>query len=60
MIKNRDYRDKYIGNTNVLDGGYEKVTKRLMYFSPRRECFDEDVLSNMLHTILPETLRQSF
>ena len=49
-----------MGYINVLCGGYKKVIKRLMYFSPPKECFYEDVLSNILHTILPEPLQQSF
>ena len=38
----------------------KKVIKRLMYFSPPTKCYYEDVLSNILHTISSETLRQSF
>ena len=48
-----------MGYITVLRG-YKKVIKRLMYFSPPAKCFYEDILSNMLHTILPELLRQSF
>ena len=51
---------KYMGYIIVLYGGYKKVIKRLMYFSPPTKCFYEDVFSNMLHTILSELLRQSF
>ena len=42
-----------MGYITILYGGYKKARKRLMYFY-------EDVLSNMLHTILSELLRQSF
>ena len=51
---------KYMGYITVLYGGYKKVIKRLIYFSPPTKCFYDDVLSNMLHTILSELLRQSF
>ena len=34
-----------MGYINVLYGGYKKVIKRLMYFSPPTECFYEHVLS---------------
>ena len=44
----------------VLYGGYKKIIKMFMYFSPPTKCFYEDVLSNTLHTILSELLRQSF
>ena len=33
-----------------------EVIKRLVYFSLPTKCFYEDVLSNILHTILSETL----
>ena len=49
-----------MGYTNVLHGGYKKVMKRLMYFSPPAKCFYEDILPNILHTTLSEPLRQSF
>ena len=48
-----------MGYLNVLHGGYVKVVERLMYFSPPTKCFYEDVLSNILHTILSEPLWQS-
>ena len=50
---------KYIGYINVLSGGYKKFIKRLMYFSPPTKRFSEDVISNILHTMSSETLRQS-
>ena len=50
---------KDMGYINVLYGGYKTVIKRLMYFSPPKECFYEDVLSNILHAILSEPLHQS-
>ena len=49
-----------MGYINALYGGYKKVIKRLMYFSPPTKCFYEDVLSKILHTISSKTLRQSF
>ena len=49
-----------MGYITVLYGGYKKVIKRLIYFSPPTKCFYDDVISNMLHTILSELLRQSF
>ena len=49
-----------MGYIIVLYGGYKKMIKKLMYFSPPTICFCEDVLSNMLQTILSELLRQSF
>ena len=49
-----------MGHIIVLDGGYKKVIKRLMYFSPPTKCSYGDVFSNMLHAILSELLRQSF
>ena len=51
---------EYVGYMIVLYGGYKKVIKKLMDFSFPTKCFHEDVLSNMLHTILFELLRQSF
>ena len=45
---------------NVFYGGYKKVIKRLMSFSPPTKRFYEDVLSNIPHTMLSESLRQSF
>ena len=51
---------KYMGYITVLYGVYKKVIKKLMYFSPLAKCFHEDVLSNMLHTILSELQRQNF
>ena len=51
---------KYMGYKTVFYGDYNKVIKRLMYFCPPTKCFYEDVLSNMLQTILSELLRQSF
>ena len=51
---------KYMGYKTVFYGDYKKVIKRLMYFCPPTKCFYEDVLSNMLQTILSELLRQSF
>ena len=44
----------------VLYGGYKKIIKMFMYFSLPTQCFYEDVLSNTIHTILSELLRQSF
>ena len=44
-----------ISYINVLNGDYKKVIKRLMYFSPPTKCFYKNVLSNILHTILPES-----
>ena len=49
-----------MGYLNVLYGGYKKFIKRLMYFSRPTKCFYEDVLSNILNTMLSESLRQSF
>ena len=49
-----------MGYITVLCGGYKMVIKRLMYFSPPTKCFYEDVISNMLYTVLSELLRQSF
>ena len=49
-----------MGYITVLYGGFKKVIKRLMYFSPHTKWFYEDALSNILHTILSELLRQSF
>ena len=51
---------KYIGYINVLYGGHKKVKKRVKYFSPPTNCFYEDILSNILHTISSLTLLQSF
>ena len=48
-----------MGYTNVLHASYKEVVKKLMYFSPPTKCFHEDVLSNILHTILSEPLKQS-
>ena len=45
---------------NVFYGGYKKVIKSLMYFSPPTKCFYGDVLSNILHTILSKSLQQGF
>ena len=49
-----------MGYINLFYGGYKKVVKRLMYFDPPTKCFYEDVLSKILHTVLPEPLWQSF
>ena len=49
-----------MGYINVLCGGYKKVIKRLMYFSPPKECFYEDVLTSILHILLSEPLQQRF
>ena len=49
-----------MGYLNVLYGGYKKVIKRLMFFSPLTKCYYKDGLSNILHTILSEPLRLSF
>ena len=49
-----------MGYITVLYGGYKKVIKRLMFFSPPTKCFYENVISKMLHTILSELLQQSF
>ena len=49
-----------MGYKTVFYGDYNKVIKRLMYFCPPTKCFYEDVLSNMLQTILSELLRQIF
>ena len=49
-----------MGYIIVMNGGYKKVIKMLMYFIPPTKCFYEDVLCNMIHTILSELLRQSF
>ena len=49
-----------MGYITVLYGGYKKPIKRLMYFCPPTMCFYEDVLSNMLQTILSELRRQCF
>ena len=49
-----------MGLINVLHGGYKKVIRMLMYFSPSTKSFYEDIPSNILHTILSEPLRQSF
>ena len=51
---------KYKGYITVLFEGYKKVIKRLMYFSPPTKFFYEDILSNVLHTILSGFLRKSF
>ena len=51
---------KRIHYINVLYGGHKTVIKKLMYFSPPTKCLYEDVVSNILHTILSEPLRQSF
>ena len=51
---------KYMGYLNVLHGGYKKVIKRLMYVRPPTKRFHEDVISNILHTTLSESLWQSF
>ena len=48
-----------MGYLNVFYGGYKKFIKSLMYLSPPTKCFYEDVLSNIPHTILFESLRQS-
>ena len=45
---------KYMSFINVLHGGYKKFIKKLMCFSPPTECFYEDVLANIPHTILSE------
>ena len=44
----------------VLYGGYKKVTKSLIYFSPPAKCFSKYVFFNIFHTILSEPLRQVF
>ena len=44
----------------VIKSRIQKVMKRLMYFSPPTKCFYKDALSNILHTISSETLRQTF
>ena len=49
-----------MGYINVLYGGYKKVIKRLMYINPPTKCFYEDILPNILHTILSEPLQQRF
>ena len=49
-----------MGYVNVWYGAYKKVIKRVMYFCPPTKCFYEDVLSNILHTILPGSLEQKF
>ena len=49
-----------MGYITVLYRGYKKVIKKLMYFRPPTICLYEDVLPNMLQTILSELLRQSF
>ena len=49
-----------MGYLNVLHGGYKKVLKRLMHILPPTKRFYEDVISNILHTILSESLWQSF
>ena len=49
-----------MGYLNVLHGGYKKVIKRLMYVRPPTKRFHEDVISNILHTTLSESLWQSF
>ena len=51
---------KYMHYLNVFYGGYKKVIKSLMYFSPPTKCFYGDVLSNILHTILSKSLQQGF
>ena len=49
-----------MGYMNVLYGRYKKVIKRLMYFSPPKKCFYEDVLTSTLHIVLSEPLQQRF
>ena len=46
-----------MGFIKVMYGGYKKVIKRLMYFSPLTKWFYEDVFSNILHTIVSEALQ---
>ena len=58
MILRKGFED--MGYVNVWYGAYKKVIKRVMYFSPPTKCFYEDVLSNILHTILPGSLEQKF
>ena len=51
---------KYMAYITVLYGGYKKVTKSLIYFSPPAKCFSKYVFFNIFHTILSEPLRQVF
>ena len=47
---------KYMGYINVLYGCYKKVINKLMLFSPPAKCFYEDTFSNILRTVLSESL----
>ena len=48
-----------MGYINVLYGCYKKVINKLMLFSPSAKCFYEDAFSNILRTVLSESLWQS-